>query len=194
MRISIAAKISGVMVIAVSAACIAVLVMAQHLYNVPFQQVVGTSIEKMQIMVNAHEQALEKKFAEQARLVGLDADLVDAVAARDVKTVQKLGKALMENTGSDFITITDSEGKVVGRGHSKKFDDFVNNQETVVAARAGNVTVGIVSGTEVPFTIRAGAPIMQNGKNIGTVGIGTSLVKETWVDNLKKTTGHELTI
>lgn len=194
MRISIAVKIAGAMVIAVSSACFITLFMAKQLYDVPFQQVVGQSIEKMQIMVNAKENALEQKFAEEARLIGQNAELADAVARGDSATVQQLGKKLMQDTGSDFITVTDSTGKVVGRGHSKKVNDEVNNQETVVAARAGKVTVGIVSGTEVPFTIRSGAPIIKDGKNIGTVGIGTSLVKETWVDGLKETTGHEITI
>lgn len=194
MRISIAVKIAGTMVIAVSTACFFTLFMAKQLYNVPFQQVVGNSIEKMQIMVSGQEKALEKKFAEEAQLVGLNAELALAVEQRNHEAVQKIGKQLMQDTGSDFITITDSEGKVVGRGHSKKINDDVNNQETVVAARDGRVTVGIVSGTEVPFTIRAGAPIIKDGKNIGTVGIGTSLVKETWVDTLHDTTGHEVTI
>ncbi|MEG2171823.1 MAG: methyl-accepting chemotaxis protein [Desulfovibrionaceae bacterium] len=194
MRVSIAVKIAGAMVIAVGSACFITLFMAKYLYDVPFQGVVGQSIEKMQVMVSEQEKALEKKFAEEARFIGQNAELADAVARRDHAAVQELGKVFMQNSGSDFLTVTDNMGKVVGRGHTKKINDEVNNQETVVAARQGKITVGIVSGTEIPFTIRAGAPIMKNGENIGTVGIGTSLVKDTLVDRLKKTTGHEVTI
>lgn len=194
MRISIAAKISGVMVLAVSTACFISLFLATKLYDVPFQQAVGQSIQKLQVMVQDQNTGMQEKFAEEAKLLGDNAELANAVVRKDVAAVQKIGKNLMLLTKSDFITVTDEMGKVVGRGHSGKVGDDVNNQETVAAARLGKNTVGIVSGTEVPFTVRAGAPIMKDGKIVGTVGIGISLVHEKVVDSLKQSTGMEVTI
>ena len=97
----------------------------------------------------------------------------------------------MDMAGSEFITITDEKGIVVGRGHSPKYGDDVNNQETVAAGRKGESVVGIVAGTVVPFTLRAGAPLVHEGKVVGTVGIGISLASEAYVDRLKKETGLE---
>ena len=105
-----------------------------------------------------------------------------------------IGKELMEMAGSEFITITDEKGMVVARGHSPKYGDDVNNQETVSAGRQGKSVVGVVTGTVVPFTLRAGAPLMRDGKVAGTVGIGISLTSEAYVDKLKKDTGLEATI
>ena len=52
----------------------------------------------------------------------------------------------------------------------------------------------VVAGTVVPFTLRAGAPLVHEGKVVGTVGIGISLASEAYVDRLKKETGLEATI
>ena len=62
------------------------------------------------------------------------------------------------------------------------------------AGRKGESVVGIVAGTVVPFTLRAGAPLVHEGKVVGTVGIGISLASEAYVDRLKKETGLEATI
>ncbi len=46
----------------------------------------------------------------------------------------------------------------------------------------------------MPFTLRAGAPILHDGKVMGTVGLGISLSSENYVDRLKKETGLEMTV
>lgn len=82
----------------------------------------------------------------------------------------------------------------MGRGHSKKWQDSVLNQETVVKALQGTPSVAIVAGTVVPFTIRASQPIMYEGRLVGTLSIGTSLVTPPYLDWLKKLSGMDVTI
>ena len=106
----------------------------------------------------------------------------------------KIGSVLMKKAGSDFMTITDEKGIVIGRGHSKKHGDSVTNQETVVIALTGKPAVAVVAGTEVPFTIRASFPVMHDGKLVGSVSIGTSLVTPAYLDWLKKLSGVNVTI
>ena len=96
--------------------------------------------------------------------------------------------------GTKAVLFDPKSGQVIGRGHSPKYGDDVNNQETVAAGRKGESVVGIVAGTVVPFTLRAGAPLVHEGKVVGTVGIGISLASEAYVDRLKKETGLEATI
>ena len=92
------------------------------------------------------------------------------------------------------MTITDEKGIVIGRGHSKKHGDSVTNQETVVIALTGKPAVAVVAGTEVPFTIRASFPVVYEGKIVGSVSIGTSLVAPAYLDWLKKLSGVNVTI
>jgi len=48
----------------------------------------------------------------------------------------------------------------------------VLDQDTVRRALRGEASVGVIAGTVVPFTMRAGAPIRRDGKVVGTVAIG----------------------
>lgn len=64
----------------------------------------------------------------------------------------------------------------------------------MVKALQGTPSVAIVAGTVVPFTIRASQPIMYEGKLVGTLSIGTSLVTPPYLDWLKQMSGMDVTI
>ena len=61
-------------------------------------------------------------------------------------------------------------------------------------ALKGSPAVAVVAGTEVPFTIRASYPVMHDGKLVGSVSIGTSLVAPAYLDWLKSISGVNVTI
>lgn len=194
MRLPIAGKIITLVVVAVALSCTAVLLTTMRLLEPPLDASIDATTQLAKATTDATYNANSQKFLEEARLIAGNPALVEAVARRDHAAVASIGKELMDMAGSEFITITDEKGIVVGRGHSPKYGDDVNNQETVAAGRKGGSVVGIVAGTVVPFTLRAGAPLVHEGKVVGTVGIGISLASEAYVDRLKKETGLEATI
>ena len=194
MRLPIAGKIITLVVVAVALSCTAVLLTTMRLLEPPLDASIDATTQLAKATTDATYNASSEKFLQEARLIAGNPALVEAVARRDHAAAAALGKELMDMAGSEFITITDEKGIVVGRGHSPKYGDDVNNQETVAAGRKGESVVGIVAGTVVPFTLRAGAPLVHEGKVVGTVGIGISLASEAYVDRLKKETGLEATI
>ena len=194
MRLPIAGKIITLVVVAVALSCTAVLLTTMRLLEPPLDASIDATTQLAKATTDAAYNANSEKFLKEARLIAGNPALVEAVARRDHAAAAALGKELMDMVGSEFITITDEKGIVVGRGHSPKYGDDVNNQETVAAGRKGESVVGIVAGTVVPFTLRAGAPLVHEGKVVGTVGIGISLASEAYVDRLKKETGLEATI
>ena len=194
MRLPIAGKIITLVVVAVALSCTAVLLTTMRLLEPPLDASIDATTQLAKATTDATYNASSEKFLQEARLIAGNPALVEAVARRDHAAAAALGKELMDMAGSEFITITDEKGIVIGRGHSPKYGDDVNNQETVAAGRKGESVVGIVAGTVVPFTLRAGAPLVHEGKVVGTVGIGISLASEAYVDRLKKETGLEATI
>lgn len=96
--------------------------------------------------------------------------------------------------GSDFMTITDETGIVIARGHSDKYGDSVIKQDTVKLALQGQPAAAVVPGTIVPFTIRASQPVIHEGRVVGSLSIGTSLVAPAYLDSLKQMTGANITI
>lgn len=194
MRLSIAGKIITFVVVAVALSCTAVLLTTMRLLEPPLDASIEGTTQLAKAATDATYNANSEKFLKEARLIAQNPELIEAVTRRDHAAAAAIGKELMEMAGSEFITITDEKGMVVARGHSPKYGDDVNNQETVSAGRHGKSVVGVVTGTVVPFTLRAGAPLMRDGKVAGTVGIGISLTSEAYVDKLKKDTGLEATI
>ncbi|WP_240825555.1 methyl-accepting chemotaxis protein [Desulfovibrio sp. UIB00] len=162
--------------------------------KVPIEDELNKGIVRMQQVISSANETTAQKFLQSADLIAEDDDFARAVAEKNTDAAVKLGSVLMKKAGSDFMTITDEKGIVIGRGHSKKHGDSVTNQETVVIALTGKPAVAVVAGTEVPFTIRASFPVMHDGKLVGSVSIGTSLVTPAYLDWLKKLSGVNVTI
>jgi methyl-accepting chemotaxis protein len=124
-----------------------------------------------------------------------DPRLIEAAVKKNAATIHGISKIFMSSAGVDFVTVADREGNVIARGHSDKTGDSILNQVNVKKALAGETTVGIEGGTEVKFSLRAGAPIMSDGQVIGTVSAGTNLTStNAFVDRIKKSFGIECTV
>jgi methyl-accepting chemotaxis protein len=135
------------------------------------------------------------KVKEHAVSFAARPDLVEAVVKKDTGLLQQLAKQLMTNNGLEVLTIADTEGKVLARGHSEKTGDSVSNQINVKKALADEVSVGIEDGTVVKFSLRAGAPVKFNGRIVGSITPGMDLTStNTFVDGIKKRFRVECTI
>ncbi|MCH5145949.1 methyl-accepting chemotaxis protein [Desulfovibrio sp. QI0442] len=194
MRWTIAHTYVGSLFGALITCCGVVLFVSIYFMKVPIEDELNKGIVRMQQVISSANETTAQKFLQSADLIAEDDDFARAVAEKNTDAAVKLGSVLMKKAGSDFMTITDEKGIVIGRGHSKKHGDSVTNQETVVIALTGKPAVAVVAGTEVPFTIRASFPVMHDGKLVGSVSIGTSLVTPAYLDWLKKLSGVNVTI
>ncbi|HWP79901.1 MAG TPA: methyl-accepting chemotaxis protein [Candidatus Acidoferrum sp.] len=135
-----------------------------------------------------------KKAAES--LAGYDL-LVGAVEGGNAAAVRAAAGQAVGDMGFDvdFVTVTDALGNVIARTHSDKAGDSVAGQKNVSQALAGEATTHTDLGTEIPLSIRTGAPIKNAaGQIIGAVSTGYSLVNPDFADKLKSMTGNEFTI
>ena len=122
-------------------------------------------------------------------------DIAAAIVARDTAKLVEIAKAADKELKIEFITIADAQGVVVARSHSDKIGDSVTNQINVQKALAGQGSVGLEEGTAVKFSLRAGYPVYQDGKIVGTVTSGINLSSSNaFVDEIKKVLGTECTI
>ena len=194
MRWTIAHTYVGSLFGALITCCGVVLFVSIYFMKVPIEDELNKGIVRMQQVISSANETTAQKFLQSADLIAEDDEFAKAVAEKNTDAAVKIGSVLMKKAGSDFMTITDEKGIVIGRGHSKKHGDSVTNQETVVIALTGKPAVAVVAGTEVPFTIRASFPVMHDGKLVGSVSIGTSLVTPAYLDWLKKLSGVNVTI
>ncbi len=154
------------------------------------------SVMRLQRMVDTYNTRTGYSFVRLASMGAENGVVVEALQKGDVPAVQAFARHLQQVSVSDFCTITDARGTVMGRGHSDRHGDDVSSQETVMRAlRDGTANVDIVQGTVVPFTLRASAPVYSpDGKIVGSISIGRALSEPAYVDDLKKLTGLDATI
>jgi len=194
MRFKILYKLLLMAVAIVAVTALSMFGTANYFMRLGFSEESEKNITTMQKVVDRHIANVSAKYLEEIRFVARDQELEAAMLAGDSARLAALARSLMQDTHADFLTLTDAQGKVLARGHSDKTGDSVMDQQTVQSALRGQAGAGIVSGTVVPFSIRAGAPVMDGGRIIGSVAIGCSLVQERFVDDIKAFTGLEVTI
>jgi len=173
---------------------VAVLVLTIYFMEKPIEKEINANIHKFQHVIASANELTAMRFAQSAQLIARDGNLARAIVAKDHEAVMRLSRVAMAEAGSDFMTVSDDQGMVVGRGHSQKWQDSILNQETVVKALRGEPSAAIVSGTVVPFTIRASQPVIYEGRIVGTFSIGQSLVTPPYLDWLKNLSGTEVSI
>lgn len=194
MNLSIVSKLVGLLLSMVIVACLSTLYATVSFLDKPFNMEIKKCISGLQQFVENNYEETGRTYLASATLTASADGLAAAVAAKDHETLVRLGKQFMDMSRSDFMTITDEKGIVLARGHSPKYGDAVTNQETVVNALQGRSTVGVVSGTVEPYTLRAGCPVMWEGRIVGTIGIGLSFAREAYVDRIKSISNLEVTI
>jgi methyl-accepting chemotaxis protein len=160
-------------------------------YNKQAEKEIALTAGTVQVFIS---EAMEKT-KKQAAAMAADPGLAAAMTQKETSRLRSMAKTFMTNYGVEFVTLADAEGKVLARGHSDKTGDSVANQINVKKALAGETTVGIEEGTVVKFSLRAGAPVMADGRIIGTVTPGMNLTAtNSFVDEIKKVFGVECTV
>ncbi len=152
------------------------------------------NISTMRKVFDNHVNFLSKEFREKAELMAQDQQLIESIRSNDTQRITKSLIALMEETESEFITLTDANGDVLARSHSQNYGDPARDMDTVRIALTGKICSGVVAGKEIPFSLRATAPIKQNDAIIGTISIGTSLSNEKFVDTIREFTDLDVTV
>ncbi|MHC1711946.1 MAG: methyl-accepting chemotaxis protein [Solidesulfovibrio sp.] len=122
-------------------------------------------------------------------------DVAAAIVAKDKDKLVSIAKQAQKELKIEFVTIADATGVVVARSHSDKAGDSVKNQINVQKALAGQGSIGLEEGTAVKFSLRAGFPVYENGKIVGSVTAGINLSSSNaFVDEIKAVLGTECTI
>ena len=160
-------------------------------YDEQAEKEIALTAEAVQVSVDE----MMDKMKRHAVTFAAQKDVIDAVERKDTAYLQEVSKKYMANNALEVLTIADDQGNVIARGHSDKTGDNVKNQVNVQKALAGNASVGIDEGTVVKFSIRAGAPVLLNGRIIGTITPGDNLTaSNAFVDAMKKRFNVDCTV
>ena len=127
------------------------------------------------------------RFAQAAALLAEMDDIADGVARGDTGFLQRRGAALMSTYGADFLTFTDTEGRVIARGHDPKSGDSIASQPILQAALKGRPERGVGEGKLVGLSLRTVHPVRFEGKQVGVALTGMHLTRDnTFVDRIRE--------
>ncbi len=193
--ISLTGKIIGLIVLTVLIVGGASFGSAFYFLSKGFDEQAEKEIALTSRMIQANFDDLKEKVKGSAASFAGRPDVAAALEKKDTAALQGLGKTLMANEAMGFVTIADKDGSAIARGHSDRTGDSISNQANVKRALAGEISVGVESGSVVKLSLRAGAPVKIDGRIVGTVTLGIDLPKEhLFVDDIKKSFGVECTL
>ncbi|MDR2560716.1 MAG: methyl-accepting chemotaxis protein [Holophagales bacterium] len=133
-------------------------------------------------------------LADVAETMSNNPDFIQAIQRRDSAALKAISKTLVSGTSVNIVTVTDTDGVVLARGHSDQSGDKIST-ETMVNALAGRITRGLEAGSVAGYSLRAAAPVISAGRIIGSVTTGNdSLANHALVDKLKGILEAECTV
>ncbi|WP_028573920.1 methyl-accepting chemotaxis protein [Desulfonatronovibrio hydrogenovorans] len=194
MRVSIFWKLMGMVAVTVLLLSTAVFFTTNHFVSKGFDQESVKTITNFQGAVAHQLKDLEDFYLKTAYLLAQDIDVASAVDSGATGFLREYAREIMEMTGVEFVTISNTEGVVVARGHSDRSGDSVLGQYNVRQALEDNPVVGIESGTVVRFSLRAGYPVKLFDRIVGVVTLGMDLGSNAFVDSVRERLGVETTI
>ncbi|WP_419780691.1 methyl-accepting chemotaxis protein [Maridesulfovibrio sp.] len=165
-----------------------------HYVGEGFAKEATRNISTMKKVVNRHVASMSQAFREKAELLSHEVELINAIGQGDSQELNKTLRKLMAETDSEFLTLTDAKGTVLGRAHANSSGDNIQSHGTVRKALRGEISSGIIKGKEIAFSLRSTAPVKSDGKIIGTISLGTSLSDEDFVDDVKRFSDLEVTV
>lgn len=121
--------------------------------------------------------------------------LISALKSGNRESAVEAGRLAMKSMGFDYMVITDTTGRVFVRAHSpESYGDSIMNQVSIQKALKGERSSGLEEGAPVKFSVRAAAPLVDNGRIIGAVSLGYILSSNEFTDEQKRLLGCDVTV
>ena len=195
MRLTFTGKIIALLLFTVALLTMAISVTVDHYLSAGLNQMSQQEINSKADAVDFMLKETSQEVRGTTSLLASRPDVATAIVAKDKAKLVEIAKQAQRDLKIQFVTIADTDGVVVARSHSEKSGDSVRKQINVQKALAGQTSIGMEEGTAVKFSLRAGAPVYQDGKIVGSVTAGINLSSSNdFVDEMKKVLGVECTI
>ncbi|MDL2307057.1 methyl-accepting chemotaxis protein [Desulfovibrio sp. OttesenSCG-928-C06] len=159
----------------------------------------STAAKQLDIAAQTMQKEIDDGLILQQTLsnaIAIDDSLSRAVALMDMQELKESADSLMRSPSVDQVTIVDTEGRVLIRGHSDSRGDILSftRQAVSVPLKDGRAVRGLEPGKLIRLSVVSGTPVKHEGKLVGAVIVGTDLSSGVFVNGLKKVLDVECTV
>ncbi len=195
MRVSIAAKIMGLVIASVVATAGIIQFVALHFVRDGYEKITAQAVQSSLNVLNHQIEAYKEGYLDMARTQAVRPNVIKGVLDHDTPLLRQLGQTFLAGGKADLIVFIDADANVVARGHTERAGDNIGNQDGVKRALAGQACALFESGNAVGFSLRTYVPITKDNAIVGAVIVGQNLTNNSvLVDSIKKELGAEATI
>jgi methyl-accepting chemotaxis protein len=125
----------------------------------------------------------------------LPRETLNAIRDKDTDRIISLAKSAFEHTGCDGMTFTDMEGNALARvTNPAKFGDNIKSSLAIADALEGNSVSYAYPTTNNGFSITAGVPIKDNGRQIGVLFLSKRLDNIERLEQIKDMSGGDIVL
>ena len=170
MKISIFGKLIGMIVLAIVLTSAALFLTTNHFVTQGFDEKTLEELTGFKNAVDAEIQDMQVLLTTVGSLMAQNSEVAQSIYNNRWRFLQEFAQQVIQQTGIDFLTISNQQGIVIARGHSDQKGDSVLNQVNVQKAlQEDQPSVGIETGTVVKFSLRAGYPVKIGDTIVGVV-------------------------
>lgn len=168
---------------AVSAALIPALYFFSNMLEQEQERAAMQGVEGLRNIIEEYKMAAVHYSVVFSKYPGLE----QALQAKERSQLFELLEQIRQDSGVDFITITDDRGRVIWRTDELRQGDSLADLADIKAALAGYTQATVEPGTVIKLEIRAAAPVKNDqGRIIGVISLGYDAAKDDIVDRAKQ--------
>ena len=149
-----------------------------------------TDVKVLDFSINS----LKGEALAKSEIIARNEDITLALKKNDFSDLTQISETLLQKYNLGFLTIADLDGNVILRAHAlSRRGDNVSEERAFEEAVSNHSYVTIEDNPVEGFSIRAGSPVLSEGKVIAVVIAGFPL-DNPFVDRIKRVTGLEMFI
>ncbi|MCR5814707.1 MAG: cache domain-containing protein [Desulfovibrio sp.] len=194
MRLSIMFKCTAVLIFSILIGSLAIFFTSRHFMHEGFDHTIHSQLQTVRQVVDNTYTNNKIALLQEAKMLAGNEHLRAALLAKDQSAIIDFAKEAKKECESDFVMILDDKGIVLARGHSDNRGDSFAEFDIVRVALNGQALAEAVDLKKSGLSVGAAAPIRDAGKQIGAILLGNRFNTHTFVDEIKKVTGMEMTI
>jgi len=138
--------------------------------------------------------SLKSKALASLNLIAQNENFVSAFLERDLADMERISGALVENSGLQFLTVAQTDGRVIFKlNFPAVSEESILAENIGLEAMNGHIAVTLEKSDSEGLSIRAAAPIFSRGRVSGVV-ISGYLLDDAFLKEFKNISGYESSI